>query len=84
LAPSALPRTLETPPRLLERQGLSAEAVRLLGSISLCDPVACLGEAPRLALTAGQWTIRFPDSYKKPKTETRDQRNQNPPPRNEQ
>jgi hypothetical protein len=40
--------------------------------ISLCDPVACLGDAPKFVLVNGKVTIRFPDSYRKPATETKD------------
>jgi hypothetical protein len=40
--------------------------------ISLCDPIACLGDAPKFVLVDGKVTIRFPDSYRKPATETKD------------
>jgi hypothetical protein len=68
LVRSPSPRTLDEP----GRDGLSAEAARLLASILLCDPVACLGEAPKLVFASGKWTIRFPASYRKPDTETKD------------
>jgi hypothetical protein len=62
LVASPTPRSLALP----QRGGLDPEAARLLSAISLCDPVACLGEGPKLVWVDGKWTIRFPDSYKKP------------------
>jgi hypothetical protein len=67
LVRSSSPRTLDGP----QRDGLSEEAVRLFGSFSFCDPVACLGEAPKLVFADGKWTIRFPESYKKPDAGTK-------------
>ena len=40
--------------------------------IPLCDPIDCLGEAPKLVTVDGKLTIHFPDSYKKPTAETKD------------
>ena len=68
LVASPIPRSLALP----QRDGLDSEAASLLGSISLCDPVACLGEEPKLVIVDGKWRIRFPDSYKKPTAETKD------------
>ena len=58
LVRSPSPRTLDEP----KRDGLTDEAARLLASISLCDPVACLGAAPKLVFASGKWTIRFPEA----------------------
>ena len=59
-------------PGSLTRDGLDDEAATLASSISLCDPVDCLGEAPKLVMVDGKWRIHFPDSYKKPTAETKD------------
>jgi hypothetical protein len=82
LAPSPLPRSLESP--LPRSKGLSDEAARLLRLISLCDPTPCLGQAPRLVFADGEWTISFPASYQKPPAETKDLRQKNPAPRDKQ
>ena len=60
LEPSPLPSTLAQP----QTDGFPG-LTDVIG-ISLCDPVACLGDGPRFVLVDGKVTIRFPDSYRKP------------------
>ena len=66
LEPSPIPRSLA------QSQTDGFPGLGDVIGISLCDPVACLGGAPKFVLVNGKVTIRFPDSYRKPATETKE------------
>ncbi len=75
-----IPLAVSPTPRALTSPGLSPEAAQLLKAVNLCDPLPCLGEAPRLVRADGAWTIRFPSTYRKPAAEARDARGKEPAP----
>jgi hypothetical protein len=52
LEPSPIPRSLAKPER-----GLDSEALAVLRAISLCDPVACLGDGPQVVIVDGNWRL---------------------------
>lgn len=66
LEPSPIPGSLAQP------QTEVFPGLKDVFGISLCDPIACLVDAPKFVLVDGKVTIRFPDSYRKPATETKD------------
>jgi hypothetical protein len=50
----------------------ASDAAGMFRVITLCDPVDCLGEPPRLVWVNGKLTVHFPDSYGKPAAEPKD------------
>jgi len=67
LVASPTPRDLDEP-----FLGGASDAAGIFRVITLCDPVDCLGEAPRLVWVNGKLTVHFPDSYGKPAAEPKD------------
>ena len=67
LVASPTPRDLDEP-----FLGGASDAAGIFRVITLCDPVDCLGEAPRLVCVNGKLTVHFPDSYGKPAAEPKD------------
>lgn len=74
LVSSEAPRSLE------QSQQVSDPAWQVIPYLVLCDPVPCLGDAPKAVFTDGRWTIHFPDSYRKPDPEKSDAKKTPAPP----